>query len=54
LTITDDFRIESRDDKAPDIAKAIGEELYGLTDESVGNTKELVQDKFIKRVKQDV
>ena len=54
LTITDDFRIESRDDKAPDISKAIGEELYGLTDESVGNTKEIVQDRFIKRLMQDV
>ena len=57
LTITDDFRIESRDKKAPDIYRAISEvsgELYGLTPESVGNTKDLVQDRFIKRVQQDV
>ena len=53
LTITDDFRIESRDDKAADIANAIGEDLYGLTDESVMNAKDAVQANFIKIVKEE-
>ena len=54
LTITDDFRVESTDKKAPDISKAIGEELYGLQNESVSNVKPLVQANFIKIVNDNI
>jgi len=54
LTITDDFRVESTDNKAPDISKAIGEELYGLQNESVSNVKPLVQANFIKIVNDNI
>ena len=54
LTITDDFRVESTDQKAPDISKAIGEELYGLQNESVSNVKPLVQANFIKIVNDNI
>ena len=54
LTITDDFRVESTDQKAPDISKAIGEELYGLQNESVINVKPLVQANFIKIVNENI
>lgn len=54
LTITDDFRVESTDNKAPDISKAIGEDLYGLTTESVSNAKPVVQANFIKIVNENI
>ena len=54
LTITDDFRVESTDQKAPDISKAIGEELYGLTNESVSDVKPVVQANFIKIVNENI
>ena len=54
LTITDDFRVESTDKKAPDISKAIGEDLYGLQNESVSNVKPLVQANFIKIVNDNI
>ena len=54
LTITDDFRVESTDQKAPDISKAIGEELFGLTNESVSDVKPVVQENFIKIVNENI
>ena len=54
LTITDDFRVESTDPKAPEISKSIGEDLYGLTTESVADVKPVVQANFIKIVNENI
>ena len=50
LEITKQMTIDSKDSKSPDIAKAIGDELFGLSKISVKHILPIIKDFFFKKL----